>query len=127
MLFVKRTAKSVEEAGQALENAVTQHNFGVLAVHDLQKTMAKKGVDFASACRIYEVCNPQQAKRVLERNLQISTALPCRISVYEKEDGAEIATILPTVMLDLYGTEELKTVAREVEDSIKSMIEEAAG
>ena len=110
-----------------MENAVTQHSFGVLAVHDLQQTMAKKGVEFGAACRIYEVCNPQQAKRVLERNLHISTALPCRISVYEKEDGAEIATILPTVMLDLYGTEDLKTVAREVEDSIRSIIEEAAG
>jgi Domain of unknown function DUF302 len=30
------------------------------------------------------VCNPHQTKKVLEANLEISTALPCRISVYQE-------------------------------------------
>jgi len=127
MLLIKRTAKSVEEAGRALEAAAAVQNFGVLGIHDLQATMAKKGVEFPSACRIYEVCNPHQAKRVLEHNMSISTALPCRISVYEGTEGTEIATILPTMMLDLYGSDELKSVAHEVEDKIAAMVEEAAG
>ncbi len=127
MLLIKKTAKSVEEAGQALERAAANHKFGVLAVHDLQATMAKKGVEFPSACRIYEVCNPQQAKRVLEQKMEISTALPCRVSVYDGENGTEIATILPTMMLGLYGTDELQDVARDVEEKITAMIEEAAG
>jgi uncharacterized protein (DUF302 family) len=127
MLLIKKTSKSVDQAGQALEAAAAHQSFGVLAIHDLQATMAKKGVDFPNACRIYEVCNPQQAKKVLERNMEISTALPCRISIYQSKDGGtEIATILPTVMIDLYGSDELKSVARDVEEKIAAMIEEAA-
>lgn len=127
MLFVKTTSLSVEEAGSALEDAAARHGFGVLAVHDLQATMAKKGVDFPLACRIYEVCNPHQAKKVLVSNMQVSTALPCRISVYQNKEGAtEIATILPTVMIDLYGTDDLKDVAEEVEQKIKAIINDAA-
>ena len=48
--------------------------------------MAKKGVEFAHECLIFEVCQPQQAKKVLDENMSVSTALPCRISIYE-EDG----------------------------------------
>lgn len=128
MLFVKQTSKSVEEVGQALEAAAARQSFGVLAVHDLNATMANKGVDFAATCRIYEVCNPHQAKQVLERNLQISTALPCRVSVYQQPgQSTEIATILPSVMLDLYKTEDLQSVAKDVEERMIKMIEEAAG
>lgn len=127
MLLIKKTRKSVEEAGQALEAAAAKQSFGVLAVHDLQATMAKKGVDFPNACRIYEVCNPHQAKKVLEGKMEVSTALPCRVSIYQgKDGGTEIATILPTMMLDLYGADDLKAVARDVEEKIVAMIEEAA-
>jgi uncharacterized protein (DUF302 family) len=127
MLLIKKTSKSVDQAGQALEAAAANQKFGVLAVHDLRATMAKKGVEFPNACRIYEVCNPQQAKKVLERKMEVSTALPCRVSIYQDVDGqTAIATILPTMMLDLYGADDLKAVARDVEEKITAMIEEAA-
>jgi uncharacterized protein (DUF302 family) len=48
--------------------------------------MAKKGVEFSKECLTYEVCNPFQAKKVLEANPSISTALPCRIAVFEEGD-----------------------------------------
>jgi uncharacterized protein (DUF302 family) len=126
MLLIKKTSKSVEEVGQALEAAAANHSFGVLAIHDLQATMAKKGVEFPSQCRIYEVCNPHQAIKVLESNMAISTALPCRISVYQGRDGTtEVATILPTAMIGLYGSDDLNAVAQDVEDNIVAMIEDA--
>ena len=46
--------------------------------------MAKKRVEFGRECLIFEVCQPQQAKKVLEENMSISTVLPCRISLYEE-------------------------------------------
>ena len=126
MLFTKRTGKSVEEAGQALEKAAAGHKFGVLAIHNLKETMAKKGVEFASPCLIYEVCNPHQAKIVLEANGAISTALPCRISVYRAGEVFKIATILPTAMLGMFNNPELEPVAREVEDIVVAMMKETA-
>ncbi len=33
---------------------MAKHKFGVLHVHDLKKTMAKKGVEFERECRIFE-------------------------------------------------------------------------
>jgi uncharacterized protein (DUF302 family) len=98
----------------------------VLGVHDLRVKLAEKGVLFARECRIFEVCNPHQAKKVLEANLEISTALPCRISVYEEAGKTRLATIKPTVLIGLYPNPELKGVAVEVETTLVQIMDEAA-
>ena len=104
MLYVVESAKPLPQVVQDLEAAVARHRFGVLGVHDLKAKMAEKGVPFARECRIFEVCNPHQAKKVLEANLEISTALPCRISVYEEGGRTKLATIKPTAMIALYSS-----------------------
>lgn len=126
MLHIVRSSKPLEQVAKDLESAVARHKFGVLGVHDLRAKMAEKGVPFARECRIFEVCNPHQAKKVLEANLEISTALPCRISVYAEGDGAVLATIKPTAMIDLYPNPELRGVAEEVEATLARIMEEAA-
>ena len=88
--------------------------------------MAKKGVAFSKACLVYEVCNPFQANKVLDADTSISTALPCRISVFEEGDHTKLSTIRPTALLSLFGNKELAPVAQEVEETIIAMMKEAA-
>jgi uncharacterized protein (DUF302 family) len=76
---------------------------------------------------VYEVCNPFKAKAVLEANPAVSTALPCRISVYAKGGEAVLATLQPTALMAMFGNPELEPVAREVEATLKAMMNEAAG
>jgi uncharacterized protein (DUF302 family) len=126
MLFEVASGKPLEQIAAGLEAAAARHGFGVMAVHNIKETMKKKGVDFEGECLIFEVCNPHQAKTVLEANGAISTALPCRISVYRAGEAYKLATILPTAMLALFGNPELEPVAREVEEAIVAMMKEAA-
>jgi len=126
MLHIVESTKPLARVVADLEQAVTRHKFGVLGIHDLKAKMAEKGVPFARECRILEVCNPHQAKRVLETNLEVSTALPCRISVYEEGGKVKLATIRPTALIGLYGTVELRSVAEEVEDTMLTIMAEAA-
>lgn len=126
MLIKVPTEQSVAEAAAALQVAVVANNFGVMHVHNLQETMRKKGVQFAHECLIYEVCQPQQAKKVLDENMAVSTALPCRISIF-KEDGKTIlATLKPTTLLAMFNAPQLKTVAQEVETILIKIMQEAA-
>ena len=127
MLYEIVTKLTPKQAGGRLETAAQKHKFGVLSVHDLKQTMANKGVKFDKECLIYEVCNPFQAKAVLEANPSISTALPCRIAIFEEGDHSRLSTIKPTAMLALYGNPELEPVAQEVEQVILAMMNEAAG
>ncbi len=126
MLVKVSTNKSVSNAAAALQAAVQANHFGVMQVHNLKETMAKKGVEFEPECLIFEVCQPQQAKKVLEQNMSVSTALPCRISIYEENGKAILATLKPTTLLAMFNTPQLEGVAREVEDTIVKIMNEAA-
>src|SRR5664279_626080 len=102
MLIKLSTHKTVNEAAAALQAAVEANHFGVMHIHNLKETMNKKGVDFPHECLIFEVCQPQQAKKVLSENMSVSTALPCRISVYEMDGKAILATLKPTTLLAMF-------------------------
>ncbi len=126
MLVKVSTDKTVSEAAAALQAAVQANHFGVMQVHNLKETMAKKGVEFERECLIFEVCQPQQAKKVLDQNMSISTALPCRISIYEEDGKTILATLKPTVLLAMFNAPQLEGVAHEVEDTIVKIMKEAA-
>jgi uncharacterized protein (DUF302 family) len=126
MLIKLSSDKTVSGAAIALQAAVQANHFGVMQVHNLKETMAKKGVDFDRECLIFEVCQPQQAKRVLDQNMSVSTALPCRISIYEEGGKTILATLKPTAMLAMFKTPQLEGVAQEVEDMIVKIMKEAA-
>ena len=127
MLIKLPTEKTVSEAAAALQTAVQANHFGVMQVHNLKETMTKKGVEFAHECLIFEVCQPQQAKKVLNENMSVSTALPCRISIYEEGGKTILATLKPTTLLAMFDTPQLEGVAREVEDTLVKIMTEAAG
>jgi uncharacterized protein (DUF302 family) len=126
MLFKISTNKTVSEAAVALQAAVQANHFGVMQVHNLKETMAKKGVEFARECLIFEVCQPQQAKKVLDENMSVSTALPCRISLYEESGKTILATLKPTTLLAMFNAPQLEGVAQEVEDTMVQIMKEAA-
>ena len=126
MLIKLSTDKTVSDAATALQVAIEANHFGVMQVHNLQETMEKKGVEFAHECLIFEVCQPQQAKKVLDANMSVCTALPCRISVYEEGGKTILATLKPTTLLAMFNSPQLEGVAQEVEATILKIMEEAA-
>ena len=126
MLFKLTTDKAVSATAAALQAAVQSNHFGVMQVHNLKETMAKKGVEFAHECLIFEVCQPQQAKKVLDQDMSVSTALPCRISIYEEGGKTILATLKPTTLLAMFNVPQLKQVAQEVEDTLVKIMKETA-
>lgn len=125
MLHVQESRGTVDQTVERLTAAVGANDFGVLGVIDLKVKMVAKGVAFGPECRILEVCNPQQAKIVLESNMAVSTALPCRISVYEEGGKVKVATLKPTALIGQFGSPELELVARDVEAALLRAINQA--
>lgn len=127
MVHIVESQKPLDELVADLEAAVVRHGFGVMAVHNLNENLARKGVLLEPACRIFEVCNPHKARIVLQTSLDISTALPCRISLYEEGGKTKLATIKPTAMLAMFNRPELASVAEEVEATMFEIMADAAG
>ena len=126
MYYIVESSKSFDQAAADLDVAVKRHQFGVLHVHDIGNTLRGKGVAFAENCRVFEVCNPVQAGKVLSADLRLNMALPCRISVYTEKGKTKIGMIRPVPLLAALSQDtSLAQVAHEVEEAIKKMMEEA--
>ena len=126
MYYMVDTGKSFDEASRALELAVKRHGFGVLHVHDLAATLRSKGVEFDEQCKVFEVCNPAQAAKVLSIDMRLNMALPCRISVFTQNGKTRIGLIRPVEMLSALSRDAtLVQVAREVEEKTIQMVDEA--
>ena len=126
MRYVVESNKTPDQAFTDLKDCVKKHGFGVLHTYDLKQTLASKGFDLPNACHILEICNPQQALNVLSEDMGMNIALPCRVSVYSESGKTKIAMAQPTKMLAaLSDSTELALIAKEVEEKITAMIDDA--
>jgi uncharacterized protein (DUF302 family) len=127
MRYIIETKKTPATAVEDLRVAVAKHGFGVLHAYDLQETLNSKGFPLPHACHVLEVCNPEQASKVLTEDIGMNIALPCRITVYEENGQTKIATALPTKLLSaLSASPALAAVAEDVETKMKAMMHDAA-
>ena len=126
MYYIVETDKSFEQASTDLESAVGQHGFGVLHVHDLGSTLRSKGIAFEEQCKVFEVCNPVQAAKVLSTDMRLNMALPCRISVFTEKGRTKIGLIKPAQMLSALSHDAvLVEVSEEVETKTIQMVDDA--
>ena len=126
MYYIVETDKSFDQAATDLAAAVSHHGFGVLHIHDLGSTLRSKGITFAEECKVFEVCNPQQAAKVLSADMRLNMALPCRISVFTDKGITKIGLIKPAQMLSALSQDAaLGEVSKEVEIKTIQMVDEA--
>jgi len=126
MYYIVESSKTFEQASTDLEAAVKRNEFGVLHIHDLGNTLRGKGIAFTEQCKVFEVCNPGQASKVLSTDMNLNMALPCRISVYTEKGKTKIGMIKPVPMLAALSKDAtLVKVAQEVEAKTRKMIDES--
>lgn len=126
MYYIVETDKSFDQASEDLDAAVKRNGFGVLHVHDLGSTLRSKGIEFEEQCKVFEVCNPVQAAKVLSTDMRLNMALPCRISVFTDKGITKIGLIRPAQMLaSLSQDEKLVQVSEDVESKTIQMVDEA--
>jgi len=72
----------------------------VPAVHDLQQSLAKSGKE-VKPVKVIEICKPSYSGQMLELNDEriMSVMMPCRISVYLKDDGITYVSLLNGSMM----------------------------
>lgn len=126
MYYIVESEKSFAQASADLEAAVGRHGFGVLHVHDLGATLRSKGIPFEEQCKVFEVCNPAQAAKVMSADMRLNMALPCRISVFTDKGATRIGLVRPVQMLSQLSRDAaIVQVAHEVEDKTILMVDEA--
>ncbi|MGE7365886.1 DUF302 domain-containing protein [Desemzia incerta] len=61
----------------------------------------------------------------MEKRIEVGYFLPCKVAVYEKEDDVYIGLLNPTVLIELLKDDHLTMIAREVESTLKEVVDAA--
>ncbi len=125
MLIEFKTDKSLQEVLENFEKIAEEQNFSTLGEFKMHEILKEKGNYIENKFYIIELCNPKYAQQMLTLNPSISPYLPCRVSVYTKEDGTFISTILPTKIMESIGSDNGKEIAEEMETLILEMMKKA--
>ena len=126
MYYIVESTKSFSQASTDLASAALRRGFGVLHVHDLGATLRGKGIAFDEECKVFEVCNPAQAAKVMSADMRLNMALPCRVSVYSEKGKTRIGLIRPIQMLAALSKDAaIAQVAKEVEEQMIRMVDES--
>lgn len=119
------TAKSVDEAVQAVEEALMARKFSVLWHLDMNSKLAEKGLQLERKVHVLEVCSAPRAKQAIETNPEVAYFLPCKIVISESEGHTQIGLARPTMLMNVLGDERLKDLAVEVEGVLTEAIQAA--
>jgi len=86
---------NVETTVEKLVAAAALKEWQNPAVHNLQQSLAKAGKEVRPV-QVIEICKPEFSGKMLEKSDEriVSVMMPCRISVYQKEDGKAYVALL---------------------------------
>ncbi len=115
-----------DETVDRLISEAEQREWKVPFVHDLQQSLAKSGKEVRPV-KVIEICKPAYSGKMLELNDEriMSVMMPCRISVYMKDDGE---TTPPFWMVSTVGrqperiAEVMKAASDETFEILKSVM-----
>ena len=106
-----KTDKDFEQATEDLKKSLEAHKFGVLWELNFKDKLKEKGLDFDKNYKVLEVCNPLQAKKVLEKQIEVGYFLPCKIVVYEDGNDVFIGMLNPTALIGMVDDNGLNGIA----------------
>ena len=134
MVVPQRSGRSFEDTCAAVEATVPgNRGFGFpIAPFDMLESLREKGVrpDGMRRARLYFVCNPKLAGRVLSDQPRMAGIMPCSWAVYELEDGSVWLSKMNIGMMARMFPGEVGAAMREVaaadEDFVGTVLAPAA-
>lgn len=129
---VVRSDVPIASIGERLTAAAKARGYGVVATHDMQAMMAKRGVTLGREVLVFEICNPGHAKAVLTADIAMATVLPCRVAAWVEDGKTVLAMVSPSQLLAIFSDAEGPSaeggasVAATVERDLRAIMEAAA-
>lgn len=95
----------------------------VPAIHDLQQSLAKSGKT-VKPVKVIEICKPEYSGQMLELNDEriMSVMMPCRISVYVKDDGKTYTSLINGAELSAGQPDRIAEVMKAASDETMEIV-----
>lgn len=120
--YGKKVSFSFDQAVEKVKEELQKEGFGILTEIDVKTTLKKKlDVDFQDYV-ILGACNPPNAYKSLQSEIEIGLMLPCNVIVYKKDDDIFVSAVMPTVTMGMIDNELLKNIAIDIENKLRKVI-----
>lgn len=116
-----RVKSSVNDICSAIEQTAEPHGFRVLAVHDVQQTLAEKGFS-REPLKIIEVCNASFAHEALQRDMAAALFMPCRFTVYSDAGETVLSLARPVLIAQMLTNPDLAGMAQNIEQKLLQLM-----
>ncbi len=124
LAYTQTTTKPFAEVVAAFERLVPEHQFRILHIHDVQATLAEKGLQRAPL-KIIEVCNAGFAHQALQKEMQVALFMPCRFTVHTEGTTTIVTLARPTMISQMLPDSGLDALAADVEATLRKIMQAA--
>lgn len=101
-------------------------SWNIPATHDLQQSLLKSGKT-VKPVKVIEICKPQYSGQMLELNDEriMSVMMPCRISVYVKDDGLTYIALIDGSKMSAGQPDTIAKVMKAASDETLEIVKKA--
>jgi len=124
MIIEKVSPWNFEKTVELLTSEAEKRDWKIPAIHDLQQSLAKAG-KAVNSVKVLEVCKPAFSGKMLEKNDEriVSVMMPCRISIYLKEDGKTYVAMINGAALASGMPETVREVMTAASDEVNEIVD----
>ncbi len=103
-----------------------ERSWNIPATHDLQLSLLKSGKT-VKPVKVIEICKPQYSGQMLELNHEriMSVMMPCRISVYVKDDGNTYVALIDGNKMSAGQPDSIAKVMKAASDETLEIVNKA--
>jgi uncharacterized protein (DUF302 family) len=123
-LYRIESDKPFDQVVANLEKAVPENKFRVLAIHDVQETLAEKGIE-REPLKIIEVCNANFANEALSKSINVALFMPCKYTVYPEGGKTVVNLAKPSLIAEMMPDVGINDLAESVEKQLIAIMEQA--
>jgi uncharacterized protein (DUF302 family) len=124
LLYRLESDKPFDTVVENIEKQVPENKFRVLAVHDVQETLAEKGFT-REPLKIIEVCNAGFADTALSKSINVALFMPCKFTVYPENGKTVVNLARPSMIAQMMPDAGLDELAGQVEKQLIKVMEES--
>lgn len=122
--YTVSTTKNFDSTVKSVEKEIAKAGMRVLHIHDVQKTLAKKGFE-RKPFKIIEFCNAKYANKFLNADIKIGLCMPCKINVYVNNGKTFISGMRPVILPQFFPEAGLGNMPQEIDQIIQKIINNA--
>ena len=128
MIIEKVSPWDFEKTVELLTAAALKREWNIPAVHDLQASLAKAG-QTVKPVKVLEVCKPEYSGKMLQKNDEriVSVMMPCRISIYLKDDGKTYVALINGAALASGMPETVSAVMVAAAEEVNQIVDSVIG